>query len=362
MQLKINALKQRKSFPIERTSNSKLPSIDFNNLKFGRDFSDHMLLAEYANGEWKDVKIIPFQDIKFSPAASVFHYGQAIFEGLKAHKTKEGDILLFRPEENLDRMNLSAKRMCMPEVPFEIFIDGLIQLINLDRNWVPDGEGKSLYIRPFLIADDAFLGVKASERYKFMIITSPASNYYSGAVSVKVETKFSRAAAGGIGAAKAAANYAASLYPAQEAQKAGYHQLIWTDSKEHKYLEESGTMNLMLVKENTLITPSLDSNTILPGITRKSILKLAKEWGYKVEERQIEVNELIEGLKDNSIEEVFGVGTAATIAPISKIGFGTTDYTLSDYTKWKFASRAKTYLEGVKRGEIEDQFNWTIKV
>ncbi|MBL4708139.1 MAG: branched-chain amino acid aminotransferase [Flavobacteriales bacterium] len=355
-------MKHRKSFPVELISSSKLSNIDFNNLKFGRDFSDHMLLAEYANGEWESVKIIPFQDINFSPAASVFHYGQAIFEGLKAHKTKDGEVLLFRPEENWKRMNLSAQRMCMAEIPSEIFLDGILQLIDLDRNWVPEGEGKSLYVRPFLIADDAFLGVKASERYKFMVITSPASNYYSGAVSVKVETKFSRAAAGGVGAAKAAGNYAASLFPAQKAQKAGYDQLIWTDSKEHKYLEESGTMNLMFVRGNSIVTPSLDSSTILPGITRKSILHLAKEWAYQVEERQIEVAELIDGLKDGSIEEVFGVGTAATIAPIANIGYEDTDYKLSDFTNWKFASKAKNYFEDLKRGEIEDQFNWTVKV
>lgn len=355
-------MSKRIKYPVTETEHSKLNSLDFNNLKFGEDFSDHMLVAQYENGSWTKTEITPFQEIKFSPAAAVFHYGQAIFEGLKAHKTKEGEILLFRPEENLKRMNVSAIRMSMVEVPEEIFIDGLLQLVELDKNWIPEGEGMSLYIRPFLIADEGFLGVKPSSTYKFIIITSPASGYYTGAVSVKIETKFSRAAAGGIGSAKAAANYAASLFPATEAKKLGYDQLIWTDSKEHKYLEESGTMNLMMIIDGTLITPSLDSNTILPGITRKSILYLAKKWGYKVEERAIEIAELISAINDNKLEEIFGVGTAATLVPIKNIGYDGEDYPLGDFTEWDFANKAKKYLEEVKRGIVTDEFNWTVKI
>lgn len=353
---------KRTTFPVEKTKNSKLNTQDFSNLKFGEDFSDHMLVSQYENGSWTSTKIQPFQELKFSPAAAVFHYGQAIFEGLKAHKTKDGEILLFRPEENLNRLNISAKRMSMVEVPHEIFIDGLLQLIELDKDWIPDGEGMSLYIRPFLIADEGFLGVKPSSKYKFIIITSPASSYYSGAVSVKIETEFARAAAGGIGAAKAAANYAASLFPAMEAKKQGYDQLIWTDSKEHKYLEESGTMNLMVIIDGVLITPSLDSSTILPGITRKSILQLARDWGYEVIERKIEVVELMEAIQANTINEIFGVGTAATLVPIKNIGFNGEDFPLPDFTKWEFANKAKKYLEDLKRGKIEDKFGWTVKV
>jgi len=348
-------------FKIEKISNSRLPSVDFKNLRFGKEFSDHMFLAEYNDGEWTTAKIIPFQQLSFSPAACVFHYGQAIFEGLKAHKTEDGRILLFRPEQNFARLNQSAERMCMAEVPESFFIDGIKELVRLDRDWIPEGEGQSLYIRPFLIADDEFLGVKPSDRYKFMVITSPTSNYYTGAVSVKIESDYSRAAMGGIGAAKAAANYAASLYPAQIAKKQGYDQLIWTDAKEHKFIEESGTMNLMLVINNTLITPAL-SGTILPGITRDSILHLAKHWGMKVEERSIEVAELIEGLKSGKVDEAFGVGTAATIAPIKNIGYKENDYTLSDFKSWEFANKAKNYLEGVKRGELSDDFGWTVEV
>lgn len=347
---------------IEKIKQSRLNDIDFNALQFGRDFSDHMLLAEYEDGAWKSAKILPFQDLAFSPASCVFHYGQAIFEGLKAHRTADGEILLFRPDKNFDRLNMSARRLCMAEVPEEIFMEGIKKLIDLDRNWVPEGDGKSLYVRPFLIADDDFLGVKPSGKYKFMVITSPTANYYTGAVKVKVEREYSRACEGGIGAAKAAANYAASLYPAQQAQKAGYHQLVWTDAKEHKFIEESGTMNLMLRFGDKLVTPALDSKTILPGITRESIIALAKKWGYEIEERKVEVAEVVEALKNDNLTEAFGMGTAATIAPIELIGIDGTDYKLSDFQNWEFANKIKTHLEGLKRGKVADELNWIVKV
>jgi branched-chain amino acid aminotransferase len=349
-------------FQVEKTKHSRLAQTDFSKLNFGREFSDHMFIAEYTNGEWVSAKIQPYQALSISPASCVFHYGQAIFEGLKAHRVDASEILLFRPEENWKRLNRSAQRMCMAEVPHDFFINGIKELVRLDEQWVPEGSDKSLYIRPFLIADDAFLGVKPSERYKFMIITSPTANYYAGAVSVKIETHYSRAASGGIGAAKAAANYAASLYPAKMAQEAGYNQLIWTDSSQHKFIEESGTMNLMLLKEGVLITPSLSSNTILPGITRDSIIQLANKWGIKVEERQIPVAELIEGVDKQTITEVFGVGTAATIAPIKTIGYQEKDYHLSDHNNWEFTNKAKNYLEALKRGKIEDEMGWTVAV
>lgn len=347
---------------IEKIKQSRLNDIDFNALQFGRDFSDHMLLAEYADGAWNSVKILPFQDLAFSPAACVFHYGQAIFEGLKAHRTADGEILLFRPDKNFSRLNMSARRLCMAEVPEEIFIEGIKKLIEVDRNWVPEGDGKSLYVRPFLIADDDFLGVKPSGKYKFMVITSPTANYYTGAVKVKVEREYSRACQGGIGAAKAAANYAASLYPAQQAQKEGYHQLIWTDSKEHKFIEESGTMNLMLRIGKKLITPSLETKTILPGITRESIIDLAKAWGYEIEERRVEVAEVVQALKEEKLTEAFGMGTAATIAPIELIAVDGVDYKLSDFNNWEFANKVKNHLEGIKRGKVEDNYGWIQKV
>lgn len=347
---------------IEKIKESRLDQIDFNKLQFGRDFSDHMLLAQYENGEWGRSKITPFQDMAFSPASCVFHYGQAIFEGLKAHRSPEGEVLLFRPKKNWERLNKSARRMCMAEVPEQVFMDGIKQLVDLDRDWIPEGEGKSLYIRPFLIADEAFLGVNPSSKYKFMVITSPTSNYYSGAVNVKIETEYSRACPGGIGAAKAAANYAASLLPAQAAKADGYHQLIWTDAKSHEYIEESGTMNIMFRIGNKLVTPPLDSNTILPGITRDSIISLAKHWDFEIEERRVSVAEVMEALESGQLKEAFGMGTAATIAPIAKIGYKGSDYALSDFNQWEFANKVKNYLEGVKRGTVADEFGWTVKV
>lgn len=350
------------SIQVERINQSRLADINFNELQFGRDFSDHMFLAEYENGEWTSAKIMPFGNLNYSPAACVFHYGQAIFEGLKAHRSANGEILFFRPIENWKRLNQSARRMCMAEVPEELFMEGLKQLVDLDRDWVPEGDGKSLYIRPFLIANDAFLGVKPSNKYQFIIITSPTSNYYSGAVKVKVEREYTRACEGGIGVAKAAANYAASLYPAKLAQEKGYHQLIWTDAKEHKYIEESGTMNIMFRIGDRLITPSLDKDTILPGITRKSVIALAEKWSYTLEERRVSVEEIEHAIKEGSLKEAFGLGTAATIAPISSIGIDGIDYPLGDFQDWEFANRAKKELEGLKRGSIEDTFGWTVKV
>lgn len=350
------------NFPIEKVEKSRLSEVNFNQLRFGREFSDHMFIANYYDGSWQSAKIQAFQSINLSPAACVFHYGQAIFEGLKAYRAKDGRILLFRPEENFKRMNKSAERMCMVQVPEEYFIQGLKELIKTDIDWVPKTNNQSLYIRPFLIASEEFIGVKPSDTYQFMIITSPTSVYYDGAVKVKIESHYTRAAEGGIGAAKAAANYAASIYPAQIAKKQGYEQLIWTDAKTHKYIEESGTMNLMMISDGKLITPSLSSETILPGITRDSIIQLAKHWGILVEERMITVDELIEGLKGRYIDELFGVGTAATIAPIASVGYQGVDYSLSDSKDWGFSNKAKNYLEDLKRGEIDDPFGWTMEI
>ena len=349
-------------FSIERVKKSRLPEVNFDQLRFGREFSDHMFFAEFIDDTWQPAVIKPFQSLSLSPAACVFHYGQAIFEGLKAYKANDGRVLLFRPRENFVRLNRSAERMCMAKVPEEYFIDGIKELVKTDMAWVPQAKDKSLYIRPFLIADEAFIGVKPSDTYQFIIITSPTSAYYSGAIKVKIESNYSRAAHGGIGAAKAAANYAASLYPAMIANKEGYNQLIWTDSRTHEYIEESGTMNLIMISEGKLITPSLTTETILPGITRDSIIHLAKNWGVTVEERKISVNELIDGIKSNTITELFGVGTAATITPISAVSYANIDYTLSDYTQWEFSNKAKAFLEALKRGELEDEFGWIEEV
>ncbi|MEM9023710.1 MAG: branched-chain amino acid aminotransferase, partial [Bacteroidota bacterium] len=287
--------------------------------------------------------------------------GQAIFEGMKAFRNAEGDILLFRPLENLARLNRSAERMCMPEVPEELFMESLKELLRLDADWIPTGEGQSLYVRPFMIATEEFLGVKPSSSYKFMIICSPVGNYYSQPVKVKIESEYSRATEGGVGYAKTAGNYGSSLYPARLAQATGYDQLIWTDSHRHEFIEEAGTMNVAFVIDNTLITPTV-SSTILAGITRDSALQLARHWDIPVEERRISVHEVIAALENGTMQEAFGVGTAATIAPLSLIGWNGQDYHLPPAETFTVANRLKNALEGMKRGTTEDPFGWVTRL
>ena len=311
----------------QKTPKSRLQEIDFDNLIFGRIFSDHMFTAEYQDNTWKELLIQPYENLSLSPAVMALHYGQSIFEGMKAYRTIENDIVLFRPHENWKRMNVSAERMCMAELPEEVFIGGLQNLLTLDKDWVPNLPN-TLYVRPFMFASDEYIGVKPSDNYKFIIFTCPVGVYYTGAVKVKIEQHYVRAAAGGVGFAKTAGNYAASLYAARKAQQEGYHQLIWTDSKEHKYVEESGTMNLIFVIDGKVVTAPTD-DTILHGITRKSVLELAKDWGYVVEERPISVDEIIEASHNNTLQEAFGVGTAAVVTPIETIAYQENDLSVA---------------------------------
>jgi branched-chain amino acid aminotransferase len=345
---------------IQPTTQSRLPEVDFDNLRFGHVFSDHMLVADYADGEWKSCKIVPFAPLTFSPAMSTLHYAQSIFEGLKAYKNEQGEILVFRPYDNYKRMLRSAERMCMPPIPEEIFMDGLRELLKLDKDWIPQREGYSLYIRPFMFATDEFIGVRPSNTYKFIIFTCPVSKYYSEPVKVKIETHYTRAVAGGTGYAKTAGNYAASLYPARLAQQAGYHQLIWTDGRTHEYIEEAGTMNIMFRKGNRIITAPL-SDSILAGITRDSVLTLAREWGYEVEERPVPVKEIVGYLEEGSLDSAFGVGTAATIAHIVTIGYEGKDYQLPPIEGRVFANRVLQTLDDIKYGRIKDTHGWIWK-
>ena len=342
---------------VTKTTNSKLAQTDFNNLPFGHTFSDHMFVADYADGVWKNFQILPYGDIAISPSAAVIHYGQSIFEGIKAYKQVGGEVSIFRPEKNFERFNKSADRMLMPNIPEDVFMRGMAQLIDLDRAWVPEKEGSSLYIRPFMFATDPFLGVRASETYKFMVIIGPAGAYYPEPVRVKIEMHFVRATDGGVGFAKTAGNYASSLYPAQLAMKEGFDQLIWTDSKEHKYIEESGTMNVMFVINDTLITPST-RDTILDGVSRRTILDLAQSWGMKVEERRVSVEEIVVALKNGTLQEAFGAGTAATIAHIAEIGYEGNVYTLPDPKTREFSNKALKTLEAIRYGQIADDFGW----
>jgi|TARA_B110000902_G_scaffold107253_1_gene126759 branched-chain amino acid aminotransferase len=341
---------------ITKTKESRINEVDFNNIPFGKVFSDHMFTMDYKDGEWSNPEILPFGKMLFSPAMSSIHYGQSIFEGMKAFR-KDGEVYTFRAKDNFARLNRSADRMCMPNIPNELVMSGLKELLRTDKEWIPENETNSLYIRPFMFATDEYVGIRPSETYKFMIFCCPVGNYYSEPLKVKIETHFTRAANGGVGEAKAAGNYASSLYPAKLANEQGYHQLLWTDSKEHKYIEESGTMNVMFVINNTLITPSL-SGTILPGITRNSVLTIAKDWGYNVEERQITVTEVIEAIKNGTLTEAFGAGTAATIAQIQTIGLDGMDYELPEIKGREFSNRVLKFLNNIKRGQETDKWGW----
>ncbi len=347
---------------LTKSSHSKLSETDFSSLVFGKVISDHMFIADYQNGAWGDFRIVPYGPMDIYPGNATLHYGQAIFEGMKAYKTKKGDVLVFRAESNARRLNESAKRMCMPEFPEQHFIEALRSLLDLDREWVPQEKGSSLYIRPFMFAMDNYLGVRPSESYRFMIFTSPVGAYYTKPVSVKVETNYTRATEGGTGEAKAAGNYAASLYPAQLAQQEGYDQLLWTDGKTHSQIEESGTMNVMFKIKGTLITAPTGKGTILKGITRKSVIQLAKDWGQKLEERFLTVAELQESLENGTMEEAFGVGTAATIAFIHKIHVNGKDYFLPESAADAFSKHALKTLDGIKYGELQDTHHWMLSI
>ena len=280
---------------------------------------------------------------------------------MKAHRNLNGDVVLFRPYENARRFNRSNKRMCIPEINEEVFVNSILELISIDKKWVPQNLDHSLYIRPFIFATDPYIGIKPSDSYKFMIFTCPVGSYYSEPVSVKVETQYSRAVQGGTGFSKAAGNYAAALYPAMLASQEGFRQLIWTDAKEHKYIEEAGTMNVLFVIDSVLITPIV-GDTILNGITRKSVVEIAKDWGIEVQERKIEVQEVFEALKDGSLTEAFGAGTAATIAPISNISLNGENFTISESKDHHFHTKVLKYLSEYKMGMHPDKFNWLVKV
>lgn len=344
------------NFSINLRKESKIGEVDFNNIPFGRVFADHMFIIDYEEGEWKNGRILPYGNLSLSPALSCIHYGQAIFEGMKAYNSPSEDILLFRPLENQKRLNKSAERMCMPSVPEDIFMSGLETLLNIDAAWIPDQEGSSLYIRPFMIGTDDYLGVKPSSKYSFIIYFCPVGSYYNQHLRIQVEEKYVRAAAGGVGYAKAAGNYAASMYPASLVQKNGYQQLLWTDAIEHKYIEELGTSNFFALIDDTLVTPQLEG-TILDGITRRSVITLAKHLGMKVEEKRFEVAELIEAAKNGSLKEAFATGTAATLAKIETINFRGTDYNL-DVDSSVVAEELANKLDAIKNGHAEDPFGW----
>ena len=346
---------------ITAAQESKINTVDFDNLKFGEIFTDHMFVCDYADGKWKTPEILPYQPIQMDPSSSVFHYGQAVFEGMKAYKDDADGVWLFRPDQNFNRINKSSERLSMPAFPEKFFFEGLEKLLNLDKEWIKKGTGNSLYVRPFVFASQAGVQATASNAYKFMIICSPVSSYYSGGeVHVQVAEKFSRAASGGVGFAKAAGNYAAQFYPTSLALKEGFQQIIWTDASTHEYLEEAGTMNIFFRINDTLITTPT-SDRILDGVTRKSILQLAEHLGIKTEVRPVTIHELISSKKNGSLKEIFGAGTAVVVSPIKGFGYQNKRYILDDLGN-SYASLLKEQIVDIQRNAIEDPFGWRHEV
>ncbi len=346
---------------VTKVETSKLQGMALENLPFGRYFTDHMLEADYENGEWKNVEIKPYQPLLLEPSTAALHYGQAIFEGIKAYKNADGDAFIFRPFDNFKRFNISAERMCMPTVPEEIFIEGMRKLIELDKNWIPSLPEHSLYIRPFLFSSDPVIGVKPSESYKFMILLSPTGPYYAAPMKIYVEEKYTRAAPGGVGFAKNAGNYGGSMLATALAKKQGYDQVLWTDAFEHKYLQEVGTMNVFFIIGNKAVTPSLEDGTILAGVTRDSAMVVLKEMGLEVVETKISIDELMDAHKSGQLREVFGTGTAATISMIKELRYK--DYVMHfDTDKSAVAQELKTRLNAIRDGIAPDKHGWMYKI
>jgi branched-chain amino acid aminotransferase len=350
------------SIEITRTKKSALPDVDFNNLEFGKHISDHMVLADYDKGQWGAASVVPFGELRMTPAILSLHYGQSVFEGMKAFRMKDGSINIFRPHKHLSRMNKSLERMCMPKISEEMWLSSLQALIEVDSAWVPDGEGSSLYIRPLVFASESRLGVKVADQYKFVIMSCPVGPYQSKPYRLKVESNYVRTAEGGTGFAKCAGNYGGAFYPTQIAREEGFDQVLWTDSKEHKYIDEVGMMNVMFVLNGNLVTPQLNT-AILDGVTRDSILTLAKELPtFKIEERKVSLQEIEEGFAKGTLTEAFGAGTAAVVAPIAVIHINGKEYTIPTAGPTSFQQQIKKKLHNIRLGLEPDQHGWNFVV
>lgn len=350
---------------IEKTAAPKQKPADQSKLGFGQIFTDHMFIMDYTAGKgWHDPRIVPYGPLSLDPATMVLHYGQAIFEGLKAYKTKDGRILLFRPEKNMERINLSNERMCIPPIDVEFCVEAIKTLVDVEKDWIPTMEGTSLYVRPFIISTDPFLGVRASNTYKFIIILSPVGAYYPSGINpvkIYVENDYVRAVRGGTGFAKTPGNYAASLKAQDVAHKKGYVQVLWLDGVERKYIEEVGSMNVFFKINGEVVTPSLEGS-ILPGITRDSVIQLLKSWGVRVSERKISVQELYDAHAAGTLEEAFGTGTAAVISPIGELNWNENKITIAEGKIGEFAAKLYDTITGVQNGRIEDRMGWTTEV
>ncbi len=348
-----------KKITITKTSDSKVKNLDFDNIPLGTTFTDHMFICDYENGEWINPRIEPLTLIPTHPAAMALHYGQAIFEGMKATKHIDGTPLLFRPALNAARLNQSANRMGMPEFPEDLFVEGLKRLVEIEENWIPPQKGSALYLRPFMYADEAFIGMRASTKYKFIIIASPAGPLYAKPIRLFAETKYIRAIEGGTGEAKAAGNYAAAIRPTELTKAKGYDQVLWLDGKNFNYVQEVGTMNIFFKINGEFYTPSLDG-AILHGITRKSVIELLRAEGYKVNERPITISEIITASKEGALEEAFGTGTAVGIAMIEEIGYK--DQTIMVSKENTVGKHVLDKLNGIRLGEYKDTLNWMVAI
>jgi branched-chain amino acid aminotransferase len=345
---------------IVKAKTTKINEVDFDNLKFGSVFSDHMLECNFKDGKWQTPKVIPYGPISLDPSAKIFHYGQSIFEGMKAYKDSDERVWLFRPLDNFKRLNISAKRLAIPELPEHYFMDGLKTLLEVDKDWIPKKEGSSLYIRPFIFASGKGFHASPADEYKFIICTAPSGAYFAGEVRVLIEETYSRSANGGVGFAKAGGNYAGQFYPTQLAIEKGYQQVIWTDDNTHEYIEEAGAMNIFVRINDTLITGPT-SDRILDGITRKSIIELAESENIPVEVRKISVAEVVESAKNGSLKEMFGAGTAAVISPIAGFGYKNEDFELPKFDD-TYASYLKKRITDIQTNKVEDPFGWRYKV
>ncbi|SHI48602.1 branched-chain amino acid aminotransferase [Arenibacter nanhaiticus] len=345
---------------IERAKTSKIDQVDFNNLAFGKVLTDHMLVCDYKNGAWETPKVVPYQPITLDPSAKIFHYGQSVFEGMKAYKDSEENVWLFRPLDNHKRINISSKRLAIPEIPEDYFMEGLKALLKVDEQWIPTSEGSSLYIRPFIFATGTGFHASPADEYKMIIACAPSGSYFAGKVKVLIEETYSRSANGGVGFAKAGGNYAGQFYPTQLAVEKGYNQVIWTDDNTHEYIEEAGAMNIFIRINDTLIT-SPTSDRILDGITRKSIIEIAKDENIPVEVRKITVSEVVEASKNGSLKEMFGAGTAAVISPISGFGYRNEEYDLPELEN-SYAALLKKRITDIQYNKVEDKFGWRYKL
>ncbi|MEO7961844.1 MAG: branched-chain amino acid aminotransferase [Ginsengibacter sp.] len=346
---------------VTRVERSKLNSLSLENIPFGKYFTDHMLEADFENGEWKSIEIKPFQPLLMSPSTAALHYGQAIFEGIKAYKNPTGEAMIFRPFDNFKRFNISAERMEMPQIPEEIFMEGLKELVRLDSSWIPPRPNHSLYIRPLMFSTDEMIGVKPSDTYKFLIMLSPTGPYYSKPMRIYVEEKYVRAVPGGVGYAKNAGNYGAAMFPTAEAKRKGFDQVLWMDAFAHKYVQECGTMNVFFIIGDKAITPDLFSETILAGVTRDSVIQILEDMGFTVEQRNLSIDEIVDHFHAGNLKEIFGTGTAATISIIQELKYR--DFSMEfDPGKCVVAKKIKEQMDGIKQGMLPDAHHWMTKL